>query len=335
MANSFLELLQIRPYLVADGAMGTNLFSQGLMSGEAPELWNVDHPERVARVHRGFVEAGSDIVLTNSFGGTRQRLKLHNAQDRVIELNRAAARIARGVADAAGRKVIVGGSIGPTGELFQPLGALSHADAVAAFAEQAQGLAEGGVDVLWIETMSAREEVAAAAEAAAATGLPIVTTMSFDTNARTMMGVTPADFARFTHTLGTRPAAFGANCGVGPGELLDSVLLMAGAAAADDVIIAKGNCGVPQYMDGAIHYSGSPEQMATYARLALDAGARIIGGCCGSSYEHLAAIAGALKAHRKGEGPAIAEVERAFGPVWPTMKASSERGEPRRRSSRR
>ena len=158
----------------ADGATGTTLFSMGLESGDAPELWNVDHPDRIAALHRGFVEAGADIILTNSFGGTRHRMKLHNAQDRVHELNRAAAEIARSVADAAGRKVIVGGSVGPTGELLQPLGAMTYDEAVEAFREQIEGLKAGGADIAWIETMSAPDEIRAAAEAAIAAGLPYV-----------------------------------------------------------------------------------------------------------------------------------------------------------------
>ena len=170
-------MLASRPVLLADGGMGTGLFSLGLSTGDSPELWNVLQPDRVATVHRGFVEAGSDIILTNSFGGTRQRLKLHQAQDRVAELNGAAARLARGVADAAGRPVLVAGSMGPTGELVVPLGAMTMDEATAAFAEQAQALAAGGADLLWIETMSSAEEVEAAVAGAATTDLPVVVTL--------------------------------------------------------------------------------------------------------------------------------------------------------------
>jgi 5-methyltetrahydrofolate--homocysteine methyltransferase len=182
--------------------------------------------------------------------------------------------------------------------------------------------------------MSAVEEVAAAIEAAERTGLPVVATMTFDTNGRSMMGVTPEGFVRFADGLARRPAAIGANCGVGPGELIDSLSGIAEAAGPETVLVAKGNCGVPQYRDGAIHYSGTPELMASYARLALDAGARIIGGCCGSSYEHLAAMAEALRHYERQAPPVPAEIEAAFGPVWPALKAASARGE-RRRSSRR
>ena len=169
---SFTEALASRPWLLADGATGTNYFQMGLQSGDAPEMWNFEHPERVRTLHRRFIEAGADIVLTNSFGGNRYRLKLHNAQDRVREVNMAAAKNARAEADAAGRPVYVGGSFGPTGEIFQPVGALSHEDGVAAFEEQAFALKDGGVDVLWIETMSSEEELRAAVEGAAKAGLP-------------------------------------------------------------------------------------------------------------------------------------------------------------------
>jgi 5-methyltetrahydrofolate--homocysteine methyltransferase len=144
---------------LADGATGSNLFDVGLMSGDAPELWNTEHPDRIANLHKSFVDAGADIILTNTFGGTVYRLKLHQAQGRMAELNQTAARIAREVADASGREVAVAGSMGPTGEIMEPIGTLTFDQAKAAFAEQALALAAGGVDVLWIETMSSREEV--------------------------------------------------------------------------------------------------------------------------------------------------------------------------------
>lgn len=319
MTDCLTELLSARGHLIADGAMGTNLFALGLATGDSPELWNLEHPDRVAAVHRGFLEAGSDIVLTNSFGGTRQRLKLHHAQDRVRELNAAAARIARAEADAhaqgTGRRALVAGSMGPTGELFVPLGELTADHAVEAFAEQAAGLAEGGADLLWIETMSAPEEVSAAVAGAAHTGLPTVVTMTFDTNGRTMMGLTPGDFAAFARGLEPVPAAIGANCGVGPAELTDSILGIAGAAPGA-VVVAKGNCGIPQYVDGRIVYDGTPEAMAAYARLVRDAGARIVGGCCGSTAVHVKAIADALAGYTPGPRPDLARVTEVLGAPW-------------------
>ena len=147
MTDKFARLLESREWLMADGATGTNLFNMGLESGEPPEMWNVDHPERIHTLYKSAVDAGSDLFLTNSFGGTRFRLKLHKLQDRVFELNKAAAELARAEADAAEQPVVVGGSIGPTGEIMAPVGAMNYDEAVAAFAEQAAGLAAGGSDV--------------------------------------------------------------------------------------------------------------------------------------------------------------------------------------------
>jgi 5-methyltetrahydrofolate--homocysteine methyltransferase len=310
----FHELLAERDWLLGDGATGTNLFAMGLMSGDAPEFWNIDQPEKVKALHQGFIDAGADTILTNTFGGTRYRLKLHNAQDRVHELNRAGAVIARQRADAAARPVIVAGSMGPTGEIFAPVGSLSHEDGVAAFAEQAAALKDGGVDVLWIETISSEEELRAAVEGASATGLPIVTTMSFDTNGRTMMGITPAGFGQLAASLPHQPAAIGANCGTGAAELVATVMSIA-LARPDAVIVAKGNCGIPEYVEGHIHYSGTPELMADYARLALDAGAKIIGGCCGTSFEHLRAMRDSLEGYTKGTCPTVEEIEARLGAV--------------------
>lgn len=336
MSHPLADLIAEKSFLLADGAMGTNLFAQGLMSGDSPEFWNLDFPERIKKVHQDFIDAGSDLVLTNSFGGNRHRLKLHNAQDRVAEINRAAARLAREVADAAPRKVLVCGSIGPTGEIFQPVGALSHEEGVAAFAEQAMGLAEGGADVLWIETISGQEELAAAVEGAAKAGLPIVATMSFDTNGRTMMGLTPEAALNAAHVLPVRPIGFGANCGIGPAQLLHTVLGFRNVRDGDDLIVAKGNCGVPEFVDGAIRYSGSPEIMATYAKLARDAGAHIIGGCCGTTAIHVRAMREALDHHVPAKVPTLAEVEALLGPIAFSGAAPGHGGEePVRRRSRR
>ncbi len=313
--NRFLSLLAAKPCLVADGAMGTSLFKRGLESGAAPELWNVDHPDRVQDVHREYVEAGSDIILTNSFGGNRQRLKLHNAENRVHELAMAAARLARQAADAAGRMVAVGGSIGPTGELLQPVGALGFDEAVESFATQAAGLRDGGADLLWIETMSSAEEVAAAVQGAARTGLPVVATMTFDTAGRTMMGVTPADARRQLGALTPAPVAVGANCGLGPTESVLSLLEMTEGAAGTEIFIAKANCGIPQFRNGEFSFTGTPALMADYALLARDCGARIIGGCCGSDGVVIRAIAQALATHQKGPRPDAAAIIARLGPV--------------------
>jgi len=307
------KLLAERPFLLADGATGTNLFAMGLMTGEAPELWNFERPEQIEELHRGMVEAGADIILTNSFGGSAYRLKLHQQQDRVREINREAAVIARRIADRAARPILVAGSMGPTGELFQPLGALTHEEASAAFAAQAAALAEGGVDLLWIETMSSKEELGAAAAGATTTGLPFVTTMSFDTNGRTMMGLGPAELVQLAHGLSPRPFAYGANCGVGAAELVAAIVNMGPATAPGDVIVAKGNCGVPYFVEGQIRYDGTPALMADYARLARDAGARIIGGCCGTTPAHLAAMRASLDTHVPGNRPTMTEIAQRLG----------------------
>ncbi len=287
MRASLSDLLDAHAALVADGATGTNYMQMGLGPGEPPELWNVEHPERVTELYQLFVEAGADIILTNTFGGNASRLALHHAEGRVHELNAAAARLARAVADEAERPVVVAGSVGPTGALFEPLGPMTHDQAVALFTDQIEGLRDGGADVAWIETMSAPEEMRAAAEAACAVGLPYTVTGSFDTAGRTMMGVHPGDLAGTFAGVAEAPLATGANCGVGAADMLVTVLHMDAEAGA---VIAKGNCGIPQFQGTEIVYSGTPELMERYARLAVHAGARIVGGCCGTSPEHLAAI---------------------------------------------
>jgi methionine synthase I (cobalamin-dependent) len=324
MIDRLTPLLAERPWLLADGATGSNLFDRGLESGDAPELWNTDHPDRIAELERAFIEAGADIILTNTFGGTRYRLKLHKAADRMGELNERAAAIARNEADRAGRTVLVAGSIGPTGEILEPLGPLSLDDARDAFAEQAAALARGGADILWIETMSSVEETEAAVAGARTAGLPVVATLSFDTNGRTMMGITPAELAGLhrKHHL----AACGSNCGVSPSELVASIVNLAAACDSSAVLVAKANCGIPQYIDGAIRFNGTPELMGVYAGLALDAGARIIGGCCGTSPEHLRVMRQVLESHVRGPKPDLATIEARLGGIS-TGAAAQLRGE--------
>ncbi|HME39070.1 MAG TPA: betaine--homocysteine S-methyltransferase [Steroidobacteraceae bacterium] len=313
MTDRLTSLLAERPWLLADGATGSNLFDRGLQSGDAPELWNSDHPERIAQLHRAFVEAGADIILTNSFGGTRHRLKLHKAEGRVGELNETAARIARTEADRPDRAVLVGGSMGPTGEILEPLGPLSLDAAREAFAEQAAALARGGADLLWIETMSSIEETEAAVAGARVTGLPIVATLSFDTNGRTMMGITPNELAGLHRKHGL--AACGSNCGTGPSELVACVVNLAAASDSAAILVAKANCGIPQFVDGKIQFNGTPELMAQYACLALDAGARIIGGCCGTTPAHLRVMREALDAHVRGPKPDLATIQSRLGAI--------------------
>ncbi|MEQ9609058.1 MAG: betaine--homocysteine S-methyltransferase [Kiloniellaceae bacterium] len=316
MSDRLTALLETRPWLLADGATGTNFFAMGLQHGDAPELWNLERPDDVVRHYRSFIDAGSDIVLTNTFGGTANRLKLHKVEDKVFELNKAAAELAHRAAKEAGRDdVIVAGSIGPTGDLFVPLGPLTIEEGTKAFEAQARGLAAGGADLAWIETMSSIDEVKAAVMGATAAGLPYVVTLSFDTNGRTMMGVTPAQLAQLAHELEPHPIAFGGNCGTGASELMAALLNLQSAKAETDVLVAKSNCGIPQYVDGEIEYSGTPELMADYARLALDAGVRIIGGCCGTTPEHVRAMRDALEAHEKGSPPDMATVVAKLGEI--------------------
>jgi len=310
--NALTELLATRDWLMLDGATGTNLFAMGLEAGEAPELWNTDRPDSIRALHDGFIEAGSDLILTNSFGGTRYRLKLHKAEDRVAEINAAAARLARERADAAGRRVVVAGSVGPTGEILAPVGALSHGDAVAAFREQIRALMDNGADVAWAETISSEEEFRAVAEAADAENAPFCGTLSFDTNGRTMMGVTSSAFAGIAGNLPIQPIAFGANCGTGAPDLLRTVLGIS-EADPDAIIIAKGNAGIPRFVDGEIEYDGTPELMARYACLARDAGARLIGGCCGTRPEHLVAMRAALESHQPGARPSLDRIRSEIG----------------------
>jgi len=334
MADLLTRLLGERDWLMADGATGTTLFNMGLSSGDAPELWNAAEPANIRALYMGAVEAGSDIFLTNSFGGNASRLKLHGAERRVGELNRAAAGIGREVADRAGRPVVVAGSIGPTGEIMAPMGTLTHEIAVEMFHEQAEGLKDGGADVLWVETISAPEEYRAAAEAAALAGMPWCGTMSFDTAGRTMMGLTSADLAALVEKLDVPPVAYGANCGVGAADLLRTVLGFM-AAGSERPVIAKGNAGIPKFVHGHIHYDGTPELMAEYAVLARDAGVRIIGGCCGTTPEHLRHMRAALEERAPGPRPTLERIASALGGFSSPSDGTDGAGPPPRERRRR
>lgn len=294
-AERWRRLLGTGGTVLADGAMGTMLFANGLEFGDPPEVWNLEHPDVIRRVHRGYLDAGSSILLTNTFGGNRFRLALHGLEGRVAEFNRTAAILLRSEVDAAGSTAIVAGDIGPSGSIMAPLGTLEFDEAVDGFAEQAAGLAAGGVDVLWIETMSALEEVHAALEGArrGAPGLPIIATMTFDTRGRTMMGVTPEQAAEAL--LGWGADAIGGNCGNGPDELVPVIAKMR-AVAPDAVIVAKSNAGIPELIDFRTVYGADPAEMAGRGIEFREAGATIIGACCGSTPEHLVAMREALTA---------------------------------------
>lgn len=329
MSEKLARILSTQGWVLADGATGTNLFNMGLEAGEAPEIWNEQHPERIKALYQSAVDAGSDLFLTNSFGGNAARLKLHNAQKRAYRLNQIAAEIGREVADKSARTVIVAGSMGPTGEIMEPVGALSHAEAVEIFHEQAEGLKAGGADVLWVETLSAREEYLAAAEGIALAGMSWCGTMSFDTAGRTMMGLTSRDMVGMVQAIKHRPMAFGANCGVGASDLLRTLL---GFAEAEPQlpVIAKGNAGIPKYVDGHIHYNGTPDLMADYAVLARDAGATLIGGCCGTMPEHLTRMRAALENTPVGPKPTLEQIAERIGPFSSEFDGTGEGGPERR-----
>jgi 5-methyltetrahydrofolate--homocysteine methyltransferase len=280
--------------IVADGAMGTMLMANGLEFGDPPELWNLEHPEIIRRVQRAYIDAGAQVILTNTFGGNRLRLELHGRQDRVDQLNRTAAVLASVEADAADHPVVVAGDIGPSGQIMESIGGtLTPAIAREVFAEQARALAAGGADVIWVETMSDVNEAVAAILGArdAAPGLPVIATMSFDTRGRTMMGVTPEQAAAALLEAGA--AAIGGNCGNGPEELVPVIEKMR-AAFPDAVLVAKGNVGMPQLVGMAVQYETTPATMAEFARRFRDTGANVIGACCGSTPPHLRAMAEAL-----------------------------------------
>ncbi len=317
--------------IVMDGATGTNLFDKGLVSGDAPELWNADYPERIFELNASFVNAGSDVVLTNSFGGNAMRLKLHQSEHRVNELNEKAAQIARRAVEKVEREVLVAGSIGPLGELLAPLGTIEYEEAIEVFASQAIALERGGCNILWVETMSAIEEIQAVIEGISRTNLPFSICASFDTNGRTMMGVKPSELVDLCLSVDHKPVAIGSNCGVGPAQTVAAILEMAVHSSGSIPLIAKANCGVPEWVGTEIVYSATPDQMYVYAQIVRDAGASIIGGCCGTQPIHIKKICKALDGYVSKSQPTLAEVEFKLGEVF---QSSKKEGRKRRRSTR-
>jgi 5-methyltetrahydrofolate--homocysteine methyltransferase len=288
--TSFLERLARGDVLIADGATGTTCQRMGLPIGVAPEEWVFSEPERIIELHRSYAEAGSDIVLTCTFGGTAIRLADGPLADRAVELNRRAAELAR---EAVGQEVLVAGSLGPTGQLCEPLGLLSHDEAADAYADQAEALAEGGVDLLLLETMFCQLEAAAAIEGVRrATDLPFVLAFSFDRGTRTMMGTTTAEVVALAREQGA--AAVGANCGTSL-ENMSSIVAELTAAAPGLPLWVKPNAGLPRMTGDSAVYDVTPEDFAEAARGYVAAGARVIGGCCGSTSEHVRAIAEAIR----------------------------------------
>ncbi len=288
--TKFQDRLAQGGILIADGATGTTLQKAGLPSGMAPERWNLENPDAIRALHRGYVEAGSDLILTNTFGGSRLRLEMEELGDRTHEINLSAARLAR---EVAGDEVMVLGDMGPTGQLMEPMGTLTYDTAVDVFAEQAAALAEGGVDAILIETMSDLNEAKAAVEGAhRATELPILVTMSFDTHGRTMMGVKPEDAAKELWAMGID--AVGANCGRTLTENLEAVQKMR-EALPEATLMAKPNAGLPRMEGSESVYDVTPEIMADYAQKFAALDVKIFGGCCGSTPDHIEATSHILR----------------------------------------
>ena len=279
--------------LASDGAMGTMLQERGLTDGGAPELWNVEKPEEIEAVLEAYAAAGAKFITTNTFGATRGRLELHGLADRVFELNQAGAAIARKVADRHPGCFVMG-DIGPSGELMDPMGTLTLESAKELFAEQIKGLVAGGVDAILIETMSDLAEVEAAVDAAkeVAPGMPIIATMSFDTNLRTMMGVKPAMAVTHLSSIGVR--IIGANCGRGTDEMRQIAQEMVNARPEGVFIITQSNSGLPKLVGDTFIYEGTPDEMAKYAAEMKEMGVNIVGSCCGSTPAHTKAIAAAI-----------------------------------------
>ena len=333
MRISLEDLLAQQELVLADGATGTNFMEMGLEPGFPPDLWNITEPQKPEALHRAFVDAGADIILTNTFGANAPRLKLHDAQDQTYDINKAGAEIAGRVAKASERPVVVAGSVGPTGELFEPMGEMTMESAIHEFTTQIQGLKDGGADVAWIETMSAAEEIQAAAQAAIDVGIPYVFTASFDTAGRTMMGIKPDALAAVQDSISQPAVAFGANCGVGASDMMLTMLEMT-EANTDSVIVGKSNCGVPTVKGKNTVYSGTPELMADYLELAANCGVRIIGGCCGTAPEHIAAMREAIDNYESGDRPSLDEVTQKLGNIVnppPKAGAAGSRSNRRRR----
>jgi 5-methyltetrahydrofolate--homocysteine methyltransferase len=290
--NKFLERLQSGESLVADGSTGASLQKMGLKPGTPPEDLVLDAPEMVLQLEGAFVSAGADIILTDTFGGTRLRMRESKYVERIPEINRRAAELARQAASSQAG-VLVAGSIGPTGMLIKPYGPLTVEEATASFAEQAGALAEGGVDLLVIETMFAFEEADAAFKGAhSVTDLPIVVSFSYDRGVRTMMGVKPADMFKHYKEMGA--VMIGANCGTTL-ENMEKILQDYAAVDPSFPLWAKPNAGLPHLVDGVTTFDVMPEQMAEYALKYIRLGARVVGGCCGNMPEHITAIARAVK----------------------------------------
>jgi 5-methyltetrahydrofolate--homocysteine methyltransferase len=290
--NKFLERLQSGKTMVADGATGTNLHKMGLQPGIVPEDLVFDQPELILKLESAFAKAGSDILLTCTFGGTRILMKNSKYAQRITELNTRAAELAHKAASIRDG-ILVAGSIGPTGQLMKPYGPLTPDEALAAFTEQVQGMAAGDVDLLVIETMFAYDEADAAFKAArTVTDLPIVVSFSYDRGVRTMMGVKPAEMIKRYKEMGA--TLVGANCGTSL-ENMEKVVQEYARAEPGFPLWIKPNAGLPRMVDGDTVFDVTPEQMGEFARKYVALGARVVGGCCGNTPEHIAAMVKSVK----------------------------------------
>ncbi len=291
--RNLLEMLAEGEMFVSDGATGTNLQKMGLPVGAAAELWVLEKPETILDLNRAFIKAGSDIILTCTFGGTQLRLEASGLADRFEEVNRKAVALTREA--AAGTEVWVAGSIGPIGHMLAPLGTVSEDEAEANFREQTEILCESGVDLLVIETQFDINEAKAAVRGVRSVDaqIPLVCSFSYDRGTRTMMGVKPEDMAE---TIGAMEVdVLGINCGRSLDENLQALHML--SQATDKPIWFKPNAGMPEMgADGKPTYSVAPEQMGALVPEWLAAGAQIVGGCCGTSPEHLAEIAKNIRA---------------------------------------
>ena len=276
--------------LVCDGAMGTTLQALGLPVGTAPDRWNLERPGAVEQVHRLYVKAGADLILTNTLGANRLSLDRHGWGEKVAEVNRAAVEIAQ---RAAGGDAVVLGDVGPTGRLLQPYGDLEHEKAQEVFAEQMDALMAVGVDGLILETFAALEEVVAGLRAArASASAPVICSMAFDKGGRTVMGVRGRE--AIAALLEEGADVVGANCGAGPEDMLLAVREMR-EAAPQAVLMAQPNAGAPKLVGDKTVFDATPQEMAEWALRLVETGANIVGSCCGSTHLHTAAIAEAVK----------------------------------------
>ena len=291
MRQDLLEVLKNRKILVSDGAWGTFLQAEGLGSGECPEEWNITHPDVVENIAKSYIMAGSNMVETNTFGGSRHKLEMFGLGDKTYEINKAGAELSR---KAVGDNKWVIGSIGPSGAILM-MGEISENELYEGFLEQAKGLADGGVDAFCIETFSALDEAELAIEATRTTGLPIICTFTFE-NGFSMMGVTPEAYAEKMLELGVD--VLGTNCGNGLEGMVDYVKAIK-HIAPDKPILIHANAGLPVIEGGETVFPETPEHMASVVPDILEAGACIVGGCCGTTPEHIRMI---TKEVKKNEG---------------------------------